>query len=111
MDNETFILTEDHVKLLRRANVRWWECETGAPAICPKRPYGNGAVAADIAEILGMEWKRDEYDDYMPQEVRERLLNLHAETETALQVVLAAGSFTPGLYVSRKYHRDWKLAE
>ena len=28
-------------KLLRRANIQWEDCETGAPCIDPKRPYGE----------------------------------------------------------------------
>ena len=33
MDNKRFTLTEEHLKLLRHANVRWDDCEFGAPAI------------------------------------------------------------------------------
>ena len=40
---ETFNLTVDHIKLLRRANVGWDGGEFGAPAIDYRRvtPYGN----------------------------------------------------------------------
>ena len=35
-----FWLKEEHIKLLRAAYVQWNNCETGAPEIDPKRPYG-----------------------------------------------------------------------
>lgn len=48
-----FELKEEHTKLLQHAIIEWDDCETGAPAINPKRPYGNSSVAEDVAEILG----------------------------------------------------------
>ena len=45
-----FTVTEEHLKLLRRAYVDWEDCEFGAPAIDCKRPYGNSDVIADIGE-------------------------------------------------------------
>ena len=47
----TFELTENHIKLLRNAYVSWDDCETGAPAIDPKRPYGNKYIAQDISAL------------------------------------------------------------
>lgn len=90
-----FELTEQHVKLLRRAWVDWENCETGAPAIDCKRPYGNSDVPGDVAEILG--WHIDD-GGHARDESRERALELHRETQTALQVILATGSFEPGVY-------------
>jgi hypothetical protein len=40
--SDRFLLTTDHLILLGRAYVRWEDCETGAPAIDPKR--GSDAV-------------------------------------------------------------------
>ena len=88
-----FILTEDHIKLLKNAYVDWFHCETGAPTINPKRPYGNGNVAEDIAEILGEEESPDEAHE-------ERLLKVHRQTEDALQIILCTGEFRPGTYVT-----------
>lgn len=98
----TFTLTEDHVKLLRRAYVGWQDCETGAPEVDPKRPYGNSSVAQDIAEILG-----EEYDQEDPSESQDRrLLTLHRETQLALQVVLATGAFKLGNYKKKDEYDD-----
>lgn len=44
--------TADHLTLLRRAWWDWYDCEYGAPAIDPKRPYGNSDVDGDLAELL-----------------------------------------------------------
>lgn len=92
-----FTLTTEHVALLRAMNVGWQDCETGAPEIDPKRPYGNSSVELDVAEILG--WEVDE--DGLTDEQHDRAATLHRETQTALQVVLHAGSFEPGDYVNR----------
>jgi len=106
MSAERFELTEEHLTLLGRAYVRWDDCETGAPAIDCKRPYGNSDVPGDVAEIL--EWDVDE-DEGLTDEQAERALAIHAETETALQIVLATRSFAPGIYVLRdRYNtREW----
>ncbi len=52
----TFTVTADHLKLLRAAYVDWDACEFGAPAIDSKRPYGNGGVVRDIANIVEPGW-------------------------------------------------------
>ena len=75
-----FTVTDEHLRLLRRAYVSWDETEFGAPEIDCKRPYGNSdmlhaetAVALQIALSTGEfrngrytredgshGWKRDE---------------------------------------------------
>lgn len=47
-------------KLLTRSYWEWEYCETGAPAINPKRPYGNSDVPEDIREILDLPDLSDE---------------------------------------------------
>lgn len=99
-----FKLTAEHVTLLRQMNVGWQDCETGAPEIDPKRPYGNSSVELDVAEIFG--WPVDE-DEGLTDEQRDRAAALHRETEVALQVVLHTGSFEPGIYVNRHRHAPY----
>lgn len=106
-----FTLTADHVALLRDASVCWNDIEAGAPTIDPKRPYGNGDVWKDVCRIL--RWPKEGDDGHeacwsSAQIKRARVL--HRETETALQVVLATGSFEPGEYVA-KWYRDWTRVE
>lgn len=102
----TFVLTDQHLTLLRAADVQWDETEFGAPAIDPKRPYGNGDVVGDMARLLGVELPEDAGSIVVTQE----LTRLHAETKTALQIVLGTGRFEPGTYVrSHTWSRDWRL--
>ncbi len=78
-----FKLTEQHITLLRNMHVTWHHCETGAPQIDPKRPYGNSYVPGDIHKILTGE------DTDLTEDQEENYLNLHRETEEALRVFLA----------------------
>jgi hypothetical protein len=93
----TFQITEDHLKLLKHSYVVWWGAEYGAPAIDPKRPYGDSSVESDIAEIL--EWAEED---------KERAENIHREMKTVLQIILVTQKFEPGLYhLENPYTTDW----
>lgn len=89
----TFVLTEEHIKLLRAMCVGWQDCEYGAPEIDPKRPYGNSGVEADIHEIL-----TNERDYELTDAQRERYAQLHRETQIALEILLQLGELRPGTY-------------
>lgn len=103
-----FTLTDNHIKLLRHFYVGWQDCETGAPEIDPKRPYGNSSVARDVAKILGEPIVED-VQGYMEAKQGARLMRLHSETETALQIVLVTGAFEPGEYEREPYlSRSWR---
>lgn len=102
MNESTFTLKAEHIKLLTHAYVRWDDAETGAPAIDPKRPYGNSSVAYDIAELFGVDLDGDRE---LPSMTKEELLKWHYETEIALQVILDSQSFRPGKYVKIGYGR------
>lgn len=101
---DRFELTEDHIKLLRRAYVGWEDCETGAPAIDCKRPYGNSDVPEDVAEILG--WEGYPEGGGLATGQYDQAMALHRQTEAALQIVLVTGSFEPGVYEQAKRHDD-----
>lgn len=94
-----FTLTEDHIKLLRRAAIEWDgdDAYQGHFAQHSKRPYGNSGVLGDVRDILD----RDLTD--------EESQNIHEETATALEVVLTAGEFRPGTYVCDWPRRNWRL--
>jgi len=105
-----FTVTKNHLKLIRQMNADWQDAETGAPAIDPKRPYGNSSVDNDIHRILTGETigcidsKRDE----LTSEESEKYMNLHQETETALQIVLSVGEFKVGKYKAEMYTNKWR---
>jgi hypothetical protein len=105
MENiKRFVLTPKHIKLLRAAYVEFDDsCEYGAPAVNPKRPYGNSDVESDIHEILTGKRNNDLSDTKM-REYRK----LHEETATALQIILATGTFSTGTYEVEGYGVNWK---
>ena len=105
MKKQKFTLSKDHIKLLRRFQVGWQDCETGAPEIDPKRPYGNSDVETDMHEIL----TGKDQPDGCPDGKREEYLKLHREMENALQIVLVTGSFKPGKYEADEYSSNWRL--
>lgn len=102
---DRFIVTGDHVKLLRRLNIGYdqWT-EWGAPEVDPKRPYGNSDLYGDMREILGrpcvvIEGEESDHDE---------LMKLHREMETVLQILVYVGSIEPGEYESPKYFAEWR---
>lgn len=110
---QEFTVTEEHLKLMRRACVRWEDCEFGAPSIDCKRPYGNSGVIQDIREILGEEGEvclhcgepPDDGDD-------ERYRKLHAETETVLEIILSTGLTLVGTYRrDNDYGGTWRPSD
>lgn len=100
-----FTVTEEHLKLARAMRMRYEDgVEFGAPAVDPKRPYGNGDVYADMREILGRPSVEEDDAD------RDELFGLHREMETVLQIALRVGEFAAGEYVARMYFEDWRRA-
>lgn len=110
---ERFELTTDHLKLLRRMNVGWSNCEFGAPEIDPKRPYGNSDVLMDIAEILDEPvFESAGGDRHLNPEQADRFERLHRETQTALQLCLSSGAFLTGVWERERSWEPWvRLAE
>jgi hypothetical protein len=103
-----FEIKEEHLKLLSHANVRWQDCEYGAPEIDPKRPYGNSDVEYDIMEILG-----DRFEGRLLEGIssnqKTRYRKLHKETQTALQIILSTRTMEAGVYErENKYSSNWK---
>lgn len=108
-DMERFTLTQQHIDLLRRASVGWNTCESGAPAIDCKRPYGNSYVYGDIAEILGIKPELEEEEEWFSDEQCELMEMIHKQTEKALQIILVTGRMEAGSYVADKYQQNWRL--
>ena len=106
-----FRMKKEHLKLLKRMYVGWQNCESGAPEIDPKRPYGNSSVPEDIHEILTGEsiGCTDSKREELTEKETEKYWNLHKETETALQILLSNLSITPGIYECDEYGNEWKF--
>lgn len=111
MDKQYFTLTPAHLLLISNMNIDYNDhMEFGAPAVDPKRPYGNSDVYGDIASILTVKRTEDEDHPYTEKDLA-YMLTVHKETATALQVILSSMSFEVGVYEADKYCRNWRLAE
>ena len=113
-----FMVTEDHLKLLRRVYVDAWDPGEGygAAGINPKKPYGNSYVERDIAEIVDApdeDWLYERgHKAYVTDDAAQRFTHLHVETMVALQIVLATGEFRPGRYRrATTWGIDWQRDE
>lgn len=98
-----FEIKEEHIKLLNKAYVSWFDAEYGAPSIDPKRPYGNSYVEGDIAEILGWKTQNDKLTDQQCKDARK----IHDETKIALQICLSQLRFEKGVYENTGYGIKW----
>lgn len=107
---EIFILKKGHLDLARAMHVRWQGGDIGAPEIDFKRPYGNGFIPADVAEILGLQWPNDDESDQFEM----AMMAIHREMVTVLQILLgsAGEAIVPGVYrniADGHYRPRWKL--
>lgn len=107
MARQEFEVTRAHLALLKRTWVSWDGAEFGAPSIDPKRPYGNGDVYGDIAEILNITPPDFEEGDEWDDADTSMMYNLHRDTAIALQIGLCVGHFTAGHYSTPEWKREW----
>jgi hypothetical protein len=116
---QRFSLTSKHLALLRGLVVEWDDSPgPGSPMFSPGCPYRTSDTLATVVALAGLpdgEAVRVRRPDgglshvamnYPPGTVR-RAHQLHQETGTALAVVLAVGSFTPGTY--KQAGNTWQL--
>lgn len=110
-DKKYFTVTDDHLKLLERLQFTYEDyMEFGAPAVDPKRPYGNSGVYEDLGEILGWEpadedrWGETSYSDIQ----RERPLKLHKSMATVLQIMVTNNGVEVGDYEASRYGSVWR---
>ena len=76
-----FILTADHVKLLRELRTEW---NGGVPGINSKRPFGDSDVLRSVCRVLG--WVPDLVIQDLP--MRGRVWGMLEELPVALEIVL-----------------------
>lgn len=100
-----FTLTDDHLRLIRRMNIDWYDNYEGAAGADSKRPYGSDAIG-DVCRILG--WTPEGGEEYSEaQESRAR--KIHRETLHALQVFVQHAGITSGTYVRETpYGNKWR---
>lgn len=108
----TFELKPEHLDLLRRSIISWDNAEFGAPAIDPKRPYGNSDVINDISLITKTSKSKNwdpSYARWRPAAI-ENFKKIHKETQIALQIILSCQTFKVGTY-KKDINNGWILAE
>lgn len=98
--SETFEVTDDHLILVRELYWTWDDCEFGAPAVDPKRPYGNSDVVGDIAAILRYEAITDpdnEDEPYFDEEDASNMERSHYALVSLLEIACQRLAFpAPG---------------
>ena len=103
-----FCITEDHIKLLKRMYVSWYDCEYGAPCIDPNRLYGNSYVIEDIAEILGIKSTNKDDPSEFTEKQEQEMRKIHEEMEYVLQIFIKNGKIETGEYSAEEYSTDWR---
>ena len=119
MKQLVFVLTNEHLQLIQRLNIRSHSSKDKkhfpypVPAVDLYRPFGNSAVLYDVAEIAGIEPRGEMSDDVqlLSDEQKEQLKQLIAEIPTALQICTSTLSFQTGVYTRRGEWDDWQLIE
>ncbi len=110
-DLTEFEVTENHLKLLRNANIDWHRVGGGSPGLDLKRPYGASNVYQSMAEIIRPDLdNHGEYGDYAETHADE-LERLHAEVGLALEIVLRVGEFRAGRYRQDRYCSNWQRVD
>lgn len=109
----SFVLRQAHLSLMREATIDWNEMEAGAPTIDPKRPYGNGDVARDVAHILGwptapLDPDLPDYNEDFARVITKEAMKIHQEMQWALEVVLQTQAFVLGTYERPEYGGIWQ---
>lgn len=111
-DRLSFDLTEEHVKLMKRLNIKWIRDDSylGHIEIDAKRPYGNSDIEDDIAKIIGLKLLTNQYDEVeMSKEQYVQVRKLHEEVKFALEILVVSGKAELGKYTRKdNYGDDWK---
>jgi len=112
---EIFTVLPEHLKLIAEMYFTEWDCEFGAPAVDPKRPYGNSDVYGDMGEILGLkkEVQDEDYGDEFSDEQTDYMNKLHRETKTVLGIIVQNLSETDylGTWEREQYGGKWERSK
>jgi|ERR1044072_1330746 hypothetical protein len=113
MNDKTFTVTEDHMKLLPHLWFNYNDyTEFGAPEVDPKRPYGNSDVYGDIAEHLEIVGVEDSWGDVeYTEDQRYDMLNVHKDMTTVLNIMVRNNGVRPGRYRASAYGQNWVFDE
>ena len=102
---QTFKVKKEHMALVKEFYITDSNCEFGAPAVDPKRPYGNSDVYGDIAKILNI--SSDSNGDFTDAQI-DRMIKLHEELTTVLQIICCNLSETDYIGIWKGEWQEWK---
>jgi hypothetical protein len=88
-----FVLTQQHISLLRKARFMWDTVEVGAPILDSEKPYGQPALMTQLATAFGKAPSR-------------QLAMRHVEAVASLRTLLQHGRLEPGVYTIRNLTRE-----
>lgn len=95
----TFNFTNTHLKLLRNFSTYWNNVEYGAPAVSPKKPYGNSDIEDDIRDILQTKLSDN------------KCYKIHRSLGNALDIFLQHAVLPEGKYIRKDEYSEWKKAD
>lgn len=105
------VITEDHLKLVKRFYFDWNKCEFGSPEVNCKRPFGNSAVFDDMGEILGIEPEQftgeDEVYEYSEKQ-KQNMYRLYCQLKDVLEICCRNLEFKCGRYKRQETYYDWQ---
>ena len=114
---KSFTVTENHLKLIKRANIQFVFKEEGPYYSYfyqdGKRPYGNSDFVGDIAEIIGVEpdcQGKDEDEKWFSDELELTLIKHHVDLKIVMAILCANCSIQPGTYTRESVYSDeWTI--
>lgn len=96
--NRLFELKPEHIKALKRLNIKSFIENVDSVNICldAKRPFGNSDVFGDVFDFLGINLHR--IDEDKQSAVYEKAMMFLAELPIAYKVIMHHMTFEPGYY-------------
>ncbi len=107
---KTFTITEDHLNLLQHI---YFDLSEGRISVNSKRPYGDSMnIEKEMAKIIGLEVDACPECSYIDPEITQRMIKLHEEMLTVLEIGSRTLKFEVGNYrTSDIYSVDWYRLE
>lgn len=100
---DTFVLTQAHIDLVKRLNVKMAGDDAYGnlvvPCIDDKRPFGNSYMLGDVLRVMGV--TEDGHGTYTDEQVKAARLLL-CDLPAAYRIMMENATFMPGVYPVRQ---------
>ena len=111
MKNIVFNVTENHIKLIKKLNINYFEGELCVSIIDMKTPFGSKNMHQDMAEILNIKMPDKETKPEKYEQTIESLKRGFSELRYCIQILCQTLSLKKGTYASSDYGFSWELKE